>query len=168
MEDMGQTEETFETEVRRKVTRTAFKIEEVSGEMAITLKCKLVISSYLSLEMIIVWDFGLPHPSSSGQEIKLLHYWRVVGVAGWPLNGNTRLSPITDLKLKYQSRLKSSVQPFSGSIIRFDTGPREDSSLVFLSNLIYVTHAVLYSLLKKKIKCAAENNRASLLCACVS
>lgn len=52
MEDMGQTEETFETEVRRKVTRTAFKIEEVSGEMAITLKCKLVISSYL--EMIII------------------------------------------------------------------------------------------------------------------
>lgn len=83
MEDMGQTEETFETEVRRKVTRTAFKIEEVSGEMAITLKCKLVISSYLEM-IIIVGAFGLAHPSSSGQEIIItLLACCVVNGGGW-------------------------------------------------------------------------------------
>lgn len=37
-------EETFETEVRRKVTRTAFKIEEVSTEHASLSKSKWLMN----------------------------------------------------------------------------------------------------------------------------
>lgn len=99
-------EETFETEVRRKVTRTAFKIEEVSHQTGPRFRFGFErMAIKITLLDHVSDDYKLP-------QLKPGHFERIEENKCWS-------TPAQEAQI----------------------GNRR---AVFLSNLIYVTHAVLF------------------------